>query len=178
MRMKPSFLLICVGAMLPLFLNGCASSRGGDVYSRDQARQAQDVRFGRVESVRPVLIEGTEGVIGSVTGAAIGGIAGSTIGGGTGSDMAAVAGVLIGGLIGAALEEGVTRREALEVTVQLDNGQVIAVVQEANDYEFFPQGARVRVLTDYNGVSRVVGLTGGVVPQNAPRPSAQPMPAY
>lgn len=175
---KPSVLLVCMGLILPLFLNGCPSSRAGNVYSRDQARQAQDVRLGSVAGVRPVLIEGTEGVVGSVSGAAIGGIAGSTIGGGTGSDIAAVAGVLIGGLLGAAMEEGVTRREGLEIMVRLDNGQIIAVVQEATENEFFPLGARVQVLTDYNGVSRVVGLTGGVVPQNAPRPMAQPMPAY
>ena len=33
-------------------LGGCASSMSGSAYSRDQARQAQEVEMGVVESVR------------------------------------------------------------------------------------------------------------------------------
>lgn len=77
-------------AALPLILlslvllGGCASSKSGDVYTRDQARREQTVRMATVESVREVLMEGTKSPVGTVAGAAVGGIAGSTMGGGKG----------------------------------------------------------------------------------------------
>lgn len=143
-------LLIIVSMSL---LGGCASSKSGDVYTRDQARREQTVRMGIVESVREVLMEGTKSAVGPAAGAAIGGIAGSTLGGGKGAAVAAVIGAVAGGLAGAAIEEGVTRKQALEITVKLDSGQMIAIVQEADPAEFRP-GDRVRILSNY-GESRV-----------------------
>ena len=146
-------------ASLPLILlslvllGGCASSKSGDVYSRDQARREQTVRLATVESVREVLMEGTKSPVGAVAGAAVGGIAGSTLGGGKGSAVAAVIGAVVGGIAGAAIEEGVTRRMALEITVQTDNGQMFAIVQEGDPLEFRP-GDRVRIISSY-GESRV-----------------------
>ena len=46
--------------LLSLMLAACASSRSGDVYTRGQTRQEMLVRTGTVESVREVLMEGTE----------------------------------------------------------------------------------------------------------------------
>jgi outer membrane lipoprotein SlyB len=101
-----------------------------------------------VESVREVLMEGTKSGVGSVAGAAVGGIAGSTFGGGKGAAVAAVIGAVAGGLAGAAVEEGTTRKMALEITVRQDNGQIIAIVQEGDPREFRP-GDRVRILSNY-----------------------------
>ena len=70
--------------LLSLMLAACASSRSGDVYTRGQTRQEMLVRTGTVESVREVLMEGTESGVVTVAGAAVGGIAGSNIGGGRG----------------------------------------------------------------------------------------------
>ena len=134
-------------------LGGCASSKSGDVYTRDQARREQTVRMATVESVREVLMEGTKSGVGSVAGAAVGGIAGSTFGGGKGAAVAAVIGAVAGGLAGAAVEEGATRKMALEITVRQDNGQIIAIVQEGDPSEFRP-GDRVRILSNY-GESRI-----------------------
>jgi outer membrane lipoprotein SlyB len=134
-------------------LGGCASSKSGDVYTRDQARREQTVRMATVESVREVLLEGTKSPVGTVAGAAVGGIAGSTFGGGKGSAIAAVIGAVAGGLAGAAIEEGVTRKMALEITVRQDNGQIIAIVQEGDPQEFRP-GDRVRIVSSY-GESRI-----------------------
>ena len=105
-----------------VLLGGCASSKSGEVYSRDQARREQTVRMATVESVREVLMEGTKSGVGTVAGAAVGGIAGSTFGGGKGAAVAAVIGAVAGGLAGAAVEEGTTRKMALEITVRQDNG--------------------------------------------------------
>ncbi|HXH03390.1 MAG TPA: glycine zipper 2TM domain-containing protein [Candidatus Competibacteraceae bacterium] len=134
-------------------LGGCASSTSGAAYSRGQTRQAQQVQYGVVESVRDVLIEGTKSGIGAASGAALGGIAGSHVGKGTGQIAGAIGGAVLGGLAGAAVEEGTTRQKGLEITVRLDDGRVLAVTQSAD--EIFVPGERVRVLTAYDGTARV-----------------------
>lgn len=136
-----------------LILGGCAQGLGGGAYSRTEARRAMTVQFGTVESVRGVQLEGTKTPVGTVAGAAVGGIAGSTVGGGRGQAVATVIGAVAGGLAGAAVEEGVTRTQGVEVTVRLDNGQFLAVVQ-ADEGEGFRPGKRVRVLRDA-GTTRV-----------------------
>lgn len=133
-------------------LSACASSMSNSAYSRDQARGEMSVRMGVVESVRQVQIEGTKTPVGGLAGGAIGGIAGSHIGGGSGATVGAIVGAVAGGIAGSAVEEGVTRQTGLEITVQLDNGQLIAVTQAAD--EIFRPGERVRVLSG-RGATRV-----------------------
>ena len=136
-----------------LMLTGCPASMSGGAYSRDQARQAQDVQLGYVENVRQVLIEGTRSGVGAVSGAALGGLAGSTIGQGRGQVAGAIGGAVLGGVAGSAIEENVTRQPGLEITVRLDNGRMVAVTQAA-DEPFYP-GDRVRLMTGYDGTARV-----------------------
>jgi outer membrane lipoprotein SlyB len=140
--------------LVPLLLAGCASSKSGSAYTRDEARREMSVRTGIVESVREVRIEGTKTPIGSGAGAITGGIAGSSVGSGRGSAVGAVVGAVAGGLAGAAIEEGVTRKNGVEITVKLDNGQLVAIVQEDDGTQFHP-GERVRVLAGTSGGSRV-----------------------
>lgn len=129
-----------------LLLAGCAQGLGGGSYSRDEARREQNVRMGVVESVRQVQIEGTRTIVGPAAGAVVGGIAGSGVGGGRGSDIATVIGAVAGGVAGQAIEQGVTRKTGVEVTVKLDSGALVAIVQEAD--ESFKPGERVRILSD------------------------------
>jgi len=138
--------------LVTLTLAGCAQSMSGGAYSRSQTREAQEVSMGVVESVRQVQIEGTKTPIGTAAGAVVGGIAGSNIGGGKGSTVGAILGAVGGGLAGSAIEEGVTRKTGLEITVKFSSGRMIAVTQEA-DEQFHP-GDRVRVITG-GGVTRV-----------------------
>ncbi len=148
------FVKVAVLALgIPLLTTGCPAGLGSGDYSRTQARQVMEVQMGTVESVRQVQIEGTKSVVGAGSGAVIGGVAGSTIGGGKGSVIAATAGAVLGGLAGAAAEEGLTRKQGLEITVRMDNGPTIAVTQEDNG-EVFTVGERVRVLTG-GGATRV-----------------------
>ncbi|MCE1181707.1 MAG: glycine zipper 2TM domain-containing protein [Rhodocyclales bacterium] len=129
-----------------MLLAGCASSKSGDVYSRDQARREMTVRKGVVESVRMVRMEGTRSGVGSMAGAAVGGVAGSSLGGGKGNIIGAVLGAVAGGIAGNSIEQGTTGKEALEITVQLDGGRMIVVVQEGAPNEF-RSGDPVRVLS-------------------------------
>ncbi|MCB1959410.1 MAG: glycine zipper 2TM domain-containing protein [Rhodocyclaceae bacterium] len=138
---------LALSLVAALAVGGCASNLTGDSYSRSEARRAMVVKFATVESVRMVKLEGTKSQIGTVAGGAVGGIAGSTVGRGSGSAVAAVLGAVAGGMAGAAIEEGTTRRQGIEVTVRLDNGQYMAVVQEDAGENFEP-GQRVRLVQD------------------------------
>jgi outer membrane lipoprotein SlyB len=146
---KPIPILWTIG-LLAFFLAGCAPSKSGRVYSRDQARVQHSVYYGTVLEVDEVLIEGTKTPIGTIAGGAA---LGSTIGGGSGRTVATVLGGIVGGIAGSAAEEGVTRRDGLELTVELDNGQIISVVQEADDQ--FLVGDRVRIVKGPGGSTRV-----------------------
>jgi outer membrane lipoprotein SlyB len=127
-------------------LVGCASNLSGESYSRSEARTVQTVEYGVIEHLRPVQIEGTKTPIGAGAGAAVGGIAGSGVGGGKGSYVMTVIGAVAGGMAGAAIEEGITRTQGVEITVKLNSGQTIAVVQALSTNERFSVGEQVRVL--------------------------------
>ena len=133
-------------------LSACAPGQGANTYSRNQARTEQSVRMGTVESVRNVRLEGTRTPVGTIAGGAVGGVAGSAIGGGRGSTIGAILGAVAGGVAGSAIEEGATRKDGVEITIRLDNGNIIAITQEAD--ETFRPGDRVRVLSG-GGTSRV-----------------------
>jgi outer membrane lipoprotein SlyB len=141
-----SRLLISGLLALATVAGGCASSLSGSAYSRDQARREQSVRGGVVESVREVLIEGSRSGIGPAAGAVIGGVAGSNVGRGRGGIVGSVLGSVVGGVAGQATEQAATRQTGLEITVKLDNGNLIAITQAADDG--FRPGERVRILSD------------------------------
>jgi outer membrane lipoprotein SlyB len=131
--------------LIPAVLAGCASGLGSGDYERNEARRAYEVKMGVVEHVRSVKLEGTASGVGTAAGGAIGGVAGSGMGSGKGEVIGAVVGAVVGGMAGAASEEAITRKPGLEITVRLDSGRVLAVVQEDSG-EKFAVGERVRLL--------------------------------
>jgi outer membrane lipoprotein SlyB len=133
-------------------LAGCITHESANVYSKHEAGREQTVRMATVESVRKVVIEGSQSGIGAGAGGAVGGIAGSGVGHGRGSSAATVVGAVAGGIAGNVLENKATSKNAFEVTVKLDSGEMRAIVQEA-DVELKP-GQRVRLLSS-GGVTRV-----------------------
>ncbi|MEK7991271.1 MAG: glycine zipper 2TM domain-containing protein [Thiotrichaceae bacterium] len=139
--------LTLIGLMLLSLVGvGCATSKDGDVYSRDQSQKIQTVETGKLIDIRTVKIEGTKSSIGTIGGGVIGGIAGSTVGGGRGSAIAAAVGAIVGGIAGSAVEEGTTRQDGVELTIELDSGKVIALVQGFEHESEFMVNDRVRVL--------------------------------
>jgi outer membrane lipoprotein SlyB len=148
--MNIAIMVACLAASAVLV--GCATSKSGDVYSRDEALREQTVRLATVESVRPVTIQGTRSGIGAAAGGVTGGVAGSSVGHGKGSTIAGVLGAVGGGVAGQALEEGATRKRGVEITVRLASGELRAIVQEETDK--FVAGQKVRLLTS-GGVTRV-----------------------
>ena len=145
-------LLVAPAIAVVIAVSGCASTSSGNVYSTSQARQEQTVRLGVVESVRQVTIEGSRSPIGAVAGGAVGGIGGANVGGGRGSTVGSILGAVAGGVAGSMLEERVTRKDGLEITVRLEGGELRAITQDAD--EAFKPGERVRLLSG-GGVTRV-----------------------
>ena len=146
--------LVLVAVLVGGLAGGCVSSPSGSAYTRGEARTAQQVQLGTVVSVRDVQIEGTKSNIGTGIGAAAGGIGGSFLGkGGRGTALGALGGAVAGGLLGSTAEEGLTRRAGLQITVRLDNGQMMVVVQGAD--EPFAPGERVQIITSPEGTTRV-----------------------
>ncbi|GLS05301.1 hypothetical protein GCM10007860_24510 [Chitiniphilus shinanonensis] len=162
MEIKQLCAIVMAGAVL--VLGGCATSDSANVYKRSQMRTAATVQSGVVEQVREVRMEDSTGV-GAVAGGAIGGIAAAgNIGGGNGQIVSGIIGSIIGGLLGNKIEESVMSKQALEVTVLLDNGQRMVVVQEADQPIIARQ--RVNLISD--------GQTTRVVPSNEPFPATAP----
>ncbi|MDD2557356.1 MAG: glycine zipper 2TM domain-containing protein [Desulfuromonadaceae bacterium] len=141
------------GMVLLVALAGCASGTSSQVYSRDQAQKQMSVYYGTVLTVSPVKIEGTKSGAGAVAGGVVGGIAGHSVGGGHGQALATAAGAIGGALLGAVAEQGVTKTDGLEITVELDNGEIMAIVQ-ADDVSF-NVADRVRIVRGADGMIRV-----------------------
>tara|TARA_B100000768_G_scaffold98862_1_gene92140 strand:- start:221 stop:694 length:474 start_codon:yes stop_codon:yes gene_type:complete len=144
-------------AIMSLFLVGCGSqTMTGDSYSGNQARKAQTLKMGQIESVKGVEIKGENGGVGALAGGAIGGIAASNIGGGKMSIVSAIVGAVAGGVIGDKIEKNVNTLNGQELTVKLSNDTLIVVTQEI-DKNVGPlrAGDKVRVLTSSNGTTRV-----------------------
>jgi outer membrane lipoprotein SlyB len=138
------------GAAACLLISGCAYHAGSADYRGYEAMGEQHVRFGVVEAVRDVRIRPGNTGVGSTAGAFIGGIAGSHVGGGSGEIVGAIAGTVIGSIIGYNVEQQANEIPGIEVTVLLDSGKYIAVVQQAG--EPFRTGDRVRVLSGRDAV--------------------------
>lgn len=151
-KMKTLIMILAVG-LLAIYISGCASSRSGQVYTRDEARKVQTVENGTVESVKQILIEGTKTPVGTATGGVVGGVLGNQVGSGSGRTVATVLGALAGAAAGTAAEEGITRKDGLEIIVRKDSGQTIVVVQEAD--MLIAAGDRVRIITAPDGTTRV-----------------------
>jgi len=110
------------------------------------------VRFGVVESVREVRITPHDTGVGTAGGAALGMVAGSNVGGGSGQVAGAIGGAILGGIIGNNIERSANEHPGIEITVLLDSGRYISIVQGAE--EPFRAGERVRILSG-RGATRV-----------------------
>lgn len=135
-----------VAAGMVVGLAACASS-SPDVIARGDAQRMAQVQDGVVLSIRTVTVDGNQ----SGAGAAVGGVVGA-IGGYGGSGVqreAQVLGVLAGvagAAAGNAIERMATREDAVEILVQLKNGDRRAIVQ-AKGSETLVAGDPVIIVT-------------------------------
>jgi outer membrane lipoprotein SlyB len=125
-----------------------------DVVNRYDAQRMSSVQDATVLSLRPVTLQGRDSGVGTVGGAVIGGIAGSNVGGPRTGGIVGLVGAIAGGLIGNAVERDATRENAVEILVQLKNGERRAVIQGLGAETFavgdpvimITTGGRVRVM--------------------------------
>ena len=141
-------IILFAGIMISfLSLSACVlTANSGSVYRSYQTHHGMSVHFGVVDSVREVTIDKGRSGVGTLTGAALGGIAGSGLDGGRGATASGIVGAVIGGVIGSSIESNANQRRGLEITVRLENGDLKAITQDA-DEQFHP-GERVRLLSD------------------------------
>lgn len=140
-----SKLVVCA-LLLPGLLTACAASSSPDVYSKGQVRRAYTVYNATVIDIRVVEIEGRSTRVGTLGGAWIGSTAARSLGSGRGSRIAGAVGGVAGAVAGQGIEKEITGEQGLELLLNLENGETVAVVQGA-DIEF-EVGEPVRVLRD------------------------------
>lgn len=101
-----------------------------DVVRREDANRMSTVTDAVVLSVRPVTVEGQQSGVGGAAGGVVGAIAGGSVGSGRrDSTVGSVLGAVAGAVVGNAIERASTKEEAVEVMVQLRNGERRAIVQ-------------------------------------------------
>jgi len=127
-------------------LTACASS-SPDVIRREDAQIMSFIQEGVVISVRPVTVDGSQSGIGAAAGGVIGAIGGSGASGVQREQQAlGVLGAVAGAVVGNAIERMTTREEAVEILVQLKNGDRRAIVQ-AKASEILVAGDAVTIVT-------------------------------
>ena len=96
---------------------------------------------------QPCGVEGKQSGAGQLPGAIIGGVAGSSVGEGKGQQIFTILGAVGGAVVGSMIEEQTTRTQGLELTINMDSGKTLSIVQEVDNVNVFREGQRVRVLT-------------------------------
>jgi outer membrane lipoprotein SlyB len=147
-----SKLMTSVALAAALLLSAC-STTSPDVVQRGDAQRLSQVQDATVLSSRPVVVDGSQSGIGGAAGGVVGAIAGSSVGGRREGQVVGVLGAVAGAVVGNAIERSTTREDALEIIVQLRNGERRSVIQ-AKGAENFNSGDPV-ILVTTGGKTRV-----------------------
>jgi outer membrane lipoprotein SlyB len=147
--MKSIFLTLA----LALSLAACSTTSPDVIQPRD-AQRLSNVQDAVVLNVRPVVVEGQQSGTGAVAGGVIGGISGASVGGRRESAAIGIIGAVAGAVAGNAIERFGTREDAVEILVQLTNGERRALVQ-AKGNENLASGDSV-ILVTTGGKTRVM----------------------
>jgi|Transcript_13043 outer membrane lipoprotein SlyB len=152
-------------------LSAC-STTSPDVVQRGDAQRLSQVQDATVLSVRPVTVDGSQSGVGAVAGGAVGAIAGGSVGGRREGQVVGVLGAVAGAVVGNAIERSATKEEALEIIVQLRNGERRSVIQAKGSESF--SGGEAVVLITTGGKTRITRAPA-VTPSVAPvAPAATP----
>ena len=140
--MKKLFVALAVTT----FLAACTTT-SPDVVQRYDAQRMSQVQDATVLSVRPVTVEGNQTGLGGVAGGVVGSMAGGSLGGRRDGAVGSVIGLVAGAVIGNAVERQSTREDAVEVLVQLRNGERRAIVQARGNETLLAGDAVILVST-------------------------------
>ncbi|MFX1679382.1 MULTISPECIES: glycine zipper 2TM domain-containing protein [unclassified Roseateles] len=140
-------------ATMVVALAACTTTNP-DVVQRGDAQRLSQVQDATVLSWRPVTVDGSQSGVGAVAGAVAGGVAGGSVGGSREGVIVGVLGAVAGAALGNAVERSTTKEQAVEILLQLRNGERRAIVQ-AQGNENFASGEPVIIVTT-GGKSRVM----------------------
>ncbi|WP_377157203.1 glycine zipper 2TM domain-containing protein [Roseateles sp. UC29_93] len=140
-------------ATMVVALAACTTTNP-DVIQRGDAQRLSQVQDATVLSWRPVTVDGSQSGVGAVAGAVAGGVAGGSVGGSREGVIVGVLGAVAGAALGNAVERSTTKEQAVEILLQLRNGERRAIVQ-AQGNENFASGEPVIIVTT-GGKSRVM----------------------
>ena len=145
--------LLAPPLILAFLLYGCASV-GYETVPRNSMGTTQTLDLGTVVAIRDVMIDGESSQLGLYGGGIIGSAVGSTIGSGDGAVLASAGGAVAGAIVGQQVEKSLTKKLAQEITIEMDDGSMVVVVQEMNEPPF-NTGDRVSVLESRGGYARL-----------------------
>ena len=136
---------------LPILLGIAAvlaacSTTSPDVVQPGDAQMLSVVQDATVLAVRGVTVEGSQSGWGATAGGVAGGALGSTHSGGAEAVAIGVAGAVAGAVIGNAIERAATREEAVELVLQLSNGERRAIVQAKGKRNSPPSDSAASIL--------------------------------
>ncbi len=166
-------LLVHSTALASMLVLAACSTTSPDVVSRNEAQRLSTVVDAVVLNSRPVVVEGQQSGIGAAAGGVAGGVAGSSVGGSREAVVVGILGAVAGGVIGNAVERSTTREDAVEILVQLKNGDRRSVVQAKAAESFNPGDPVILVTTG----GRVRVTKAPVVTAPTPAPTSENAPA-
>lgn len=140
-------------ALTTMLVLAACSTTSPDVIQRGDAQRLSQVQDATILSVRPVTVDGSQSGVGGAAGGVIGGIAGSSRSSGRESVAIGVLGAVAGAVAGNVIERTATREDAVEILLQMRNGERRAIVQ-ARGHENLVAGDPV-VLVTTGGKTRV-----------------------
>lgn len=133
MKTNIAFSLLLVAALI----FGCAEmeSIGGSKYGdTGGAVASQSDRNGTITALSIVQVdEDYKFGVGTVVGAVAGGLLGAQVGAGRGATAAAIAGAAAGAAIGTAAESKMKKKDAQHVTVKMNTGGQVTIVQPVDN---------------------------------------------
>lgn len=128
-------IITCLALNL-LTLSYANASLQPDTYERDAVQRVSNVLYGEIVSLKEVKIEGD-----TKSGTIVGGLVGAAAGSGVSdskpeSEIGAVLGGAIGATLGGNLSKNIRAVNGLQLTINMDDGRTISVVQEVGSYNF------------------------------------------
>ncbi len=150
-----SFITVCT----VFVLCGCARDIDSNVYTSANIDSISKTYEGTVVSVRGVTVKDSESMVdntaGLLVGGALGGVLGNAVGGGRGRAVTTALGAVGGATAGALAQEKLSKQNAVEYVVKLNNGEMYTFVQ-GKDVIYGP-GQKVLISIGNNSRPRIVG---------------------
>lgn len=155
---SPSYVAVAICAAVSLvFLSSCASpSETAKLPTVPASIAGKSLRpdTGTVVSIREVVIDGEATLLGRSAGAGVGAAVGQTAGSGDGRILASAGGAVAGAIVGGMVEKELSKVRAQEITIHLDDGPSLVVIQKIEEGGF-REGDRVIVVQTMGGEARV-----------------------